>query len=74
MMIQTGIVQTESFSMDYFRFGTGSRPLVILPGLSVQSVMGAAQAVEAAFETSFPLPIPSARWPGTPPRPSRRSA
>jgi pimeloyl-ACP methyl ester carboxylesterase len=51
MMIQTGIVQTESFSMDYFRFGTGSRTLVILPGLSVQSVMGAAQAVEAAFRS-----------------------
>ena len=51
MMIQTGIVQTESFSMDYFRFGTGSRMMVILPGLSVQSVMGAAQAVEAAFRS-----------------------
>ena len=56
MMIQTGIVQTESFSMDYFRFGRGSRTMVILPGLSVQSVMGAAQAVEAA-STANSAPI-----------------
>ena len=35
--------------MDYLRFGGGSEPLVILLGLSMQSVMGAADAVEEAY-------------------------
>ena len=42
-------VTTEAFSMDYCRFGSGPRALVILPGLSVQSVMGAAQAIADAY-------------------------
>ncbi len=44
-------VRTERFSMDYFRFGKGGKTLVILPGLSVQSVMGAADAIAAAYQT-----------------------
>lgn len=36
--------------MDYFRFGHGDRTLVILPGISVQSVMGAADAVASAYQ------------------------
>ena len=35
--------------MDYFRFGRGEKTLVILPGLSVQSVMGSAEAVAEAY-------------------------
>ena len=35
--------------MDYFRFGRGEKTLVILPGLSVQSVMGSADAVADAY-------------------------
>ena len=31
-------IEAETFSMDYIRFGQGSKILVILPGLSVQSV------------------------------------
>ena len=42
-------VQTEDCSMDYGVFGKGDRPLVILPGLSVQSVLAAASAVEKAY-------------------------
>ena len=42
-------VKTADFSMDYCRFGSGPNPLVILPGLSVQSVMGAAEAIAAAY-------------------------
>ena len=49
MGIPIETVHTPSFSMDYVRFGSGERTLVILPGLSVQSVMGAADAVEAAY-------------------------
>jgi len=36
--------------MEYFSFGRGPRTLVILPGLSVQSVMGAAPAVAEAYD------------------------
>ena len=36
-------------SMRFFRFGRGEKTLVILPGLSVQSVMGAAEAIAAAY-------------------------
>ena len=43
-------VRTDSFSMDYIRFGRGRKTLVILPGLSVQSVMGSAEAVARAYE------------------------
>lgn len=38
-------VKTASFTMKYFKFGTGSKVFVILPGISVQSVMGSADAV-----------------------------
>jgi len=38
-------VDTGTFEMNYFKFGSGSRTLVILPGLSIQSVMGAVDAV-----------------------------
>ncbi|MBR4473324.1 MAG: alpha/beta fold hydrolase [Oscillospiraceae bacterium] len=52
---KTGIpvetAETDSFSMDYIRFGNGEKTLVILPGLSVQSVMGSADAVAEAFQT-----------------------
>ena len=47
MKIET--VQADTFSMDYFRFGRGEKTLVILPGLSVQSVMGAADAIAEAY-------------------------
>ena len=38
-------------SIRFFRFGRGERTLVILPGLSVQSVMGVAEAVAAAYRS-----------------------
>jgi len=47
--MQISTVKTAAFSMDYCRFGSGPRALVILPGLSVQSVMGAAQAIADAY-------------------------
>ena len=42
-------VKNEEFEMEYFTFGTGKQPLVILPGVSVQSVMLSAEAVAAAY-------------------------
>ena len=47
MQIQT--VKTDTFSMDYFCFGTGGRKLVIIPGVSIQSVMGSAEAIADAY-------------------------
>lgn len=47
-MIET--VTTDRFSMQFFRFGRGDRVFVILPGLSVQSVMGSEEAVKAAYD------------------------
>ena len=48
--IQIETVKTKSFVMDYFKFGHGMETLVILPGLSVQSVMGFANAVAEAYK------------------------
>lgn len=47
--IMIGTVKTDGFSMDYFRFGNGDRTLVIIPGLSVDSVMKYADAVAGAY-------------------------
>ncbi len=49
-------IGTDTFEMDFFRFGRGSMPFVILPGLSVQSVMLFAEEVAeaySAFEDAF---------------------
>ena len=51
MGIPIETVRTDRFSMDFFRFGKGEKTLVILPGLSVQSVMAAADAVAAAYQS-----------------------
>lgn len=48
--IRIETVKTDRFSMDYFRFGRGEKTLVILPGLSVQSVMASAELVADAYE------------------------
>ncbi len=48
-MADLGTVKTNTFEMDYCRFGSGDKTFVILPGLSVQSVMGAKDAIEDAY-------------------------
>lgn len=50
MSIPIETVRTDTFSMNFFRFGRGEKTLVILPGLSVQSVMAAADAVAAMYQ------------------------
>ena len=40
----------NSVLMDYLEFGHGDKNLVIIPGLSVQSVMDSAEAVKEAFK------------------------
>ena len=37
--VQIETIKTGSFTMDYFKFGHGKEVFVILPGLSLQSVM-----------------------------------
>lgn len=45
--IETAV--TGAFTTEYFRFGKGETPLVIIPGVSVQSVMLFADAIEEAY-------------------------
>ncbi len=49
-MAEVKKVVTDGFSTSYAVFGKGDRTLVIIPGLSVQSVMGAADAVENQYK------------------------
>ena len=48
--IKIETVKTDAFSMEYFKFGSGKEIFVILPGLSVQSVMKSADAVADAYK------------------------
>ena len=48
-MAETGMVWAEDFEMGFCKFGFGSKTFVILPGLSVQSVLRAKEAVEASY-------------------------
>ena len=41
--------EVNGFSMNYFRFGNGKRTMVILPGLSIGSVMPSAQLIADAY-------------------------
>lgn len=43
-------MSNKSVLMDYLEFGHGDKNLVIIPGLSVQSVMDSAEAVKEAFK------------------------
>ncbi len=49
MKPQIGSVKTDRFIIDYFRFGVGKTPLVILPGMGLKSVISSADAVAEAF-------------------------
>ena len=49
IMAEAGVVKINGFEMDYFTFGSGARTMVIVPGLSIQSVVGAKDAVEDAY-------------------------
>lgn len=48
--IKIETARTEAFEMEYFRFGHGSENLVILPGISVQSVMLLPDMVADAYK------------------------
>ena len=42
-------VKTDKFEMDYCTFGNGERSFVIIPGVSVKSVLLSAEAIAATF-------------------------
>lgn len=46
-MIQT--IQTKDFSLNYISFGNGEKNLVIIPGLSVKSVLLSENAIASAY-------------------------
>ncbi len=48
--VQVATVSTEDVEMDYMVFGNGEKTFVILPGLSVHSVMGLADSVAEAYQ------------------------
>lgn len=50
MTIPIKKVNTDEFTMNYFSFGEGKKAFVILPGLSVQSVMTSAEVIAKAYE------------------------
>ena len=45
-----GTVQADTFTMDYLRFGNGARNLVIIPGVSIQSVMNYSEAITESYK------------------------
>lgn len=51
MAINIETVRVNNFEMDYCRFGHGEKTFVILPGLSVQSVMPLAEVVAEAYSS-----------------------
>lgn len=50
MGIQIRTITAETFSMRYFSFGSGEKTFVILPGLSVRSVMCDAELIAKSYE------------------------
>ena len=50
--MKTATVITDEISMDYFKFGNGAKSLVIIPGLSAESILNYADAVSAAYASA----------------------
>ncbi len=51
MKAEVKTVLTENVEMDYVKFGTGKKTFVILPGLSIHSVMGLADAIATSYQS-----------------------
>ena len=43
-------VSVENMEMDYIVFGEGDKSFIILPGLSIHSVMGSAELIAEAYK------------------------
>ena len=42
-------IKTSDFEMEYFSFGAGDKTMIILPGLSIKSVMESKEAIESQY-------------------------
>ena len=51
MGVETEKIVTDGVSIGFFRFGQGKRPMVILPGLSIKSILLYRDAIAGAFES-----------------------
>ncbi len=49
-LIEIETVKTDSFEMDYIRFGHGPETFVIIPGLSIQSVLLSKDAIAKQYD------------------------
>ena len=47
--VTTGKITNEKYEIEYFTFGEGERPFVIIPGLAMRSVISMAPSVAAAY-------------------------
>lgn len=47
--MKTELIRVNGIEMEYFSFGSGSRPFVILPGVAVKSVMQSAGGISGAY-------------------------
>ena len=43
-------IKTEQLEMDYFHFGNGQKTFIILPGLSLGSVMASCDQIAEAYQ------------------------
>lgn len=50
MKAEVCTVKTDSFTMDYCRFGEGKKALVMIPGLSIVNVLNSANSIAAAYQ------------------------
>ena len=50
MTVNVKTVSDDNLEMDYIVFGSGKKSFVILPGLSIHSVMGSADAIADAYK------------------------
>lgn len=48
-MSEIKTIKMDNFEMDYFSFGNGDKSFVIVPGMSLKSVMLSADAIEMAY-------------------------
>lgn len=48
-MAEVLTIKTDKYNMEYCKFGSGDKVMAIIPGLSVQSVMGSADAIEDSY-------------------------
>uniref|UniRef100_UPI00350E5963 alpha/beta fold hydrolase n=1 Tax=Fibrobacter succinogenes TaxID=833 RepID=UPI00350E5963 len=43
-------IRTDGFEMEYAQFGNGAKPLVVIPGLAIKSVMKSAASLQVQYK------------------------